>query len=35
VIAGEHLMAKLMGPRTLQTSKATDTTTGRRARRTV
>jgi isopenicillin N synthase-like dioxygenase len=32
VLAGEHLMAKLMGPRTLQTSEAIDTTTGRRGR---
>lgn len=31
VIAGEHLMAKLMGPRTLQPSEATDTTGGRLA----
>ncbi len=30
VVAGEHLMAKLMGPRTLETSNATDTTAGRR-----
>jgi isopenicillin N synthase-like dioxygenase len=30
VIAGEHLMAKLMGPRTLQISQATDTSADRR-----
>jgi len=30
VVAGEHLMAKLMGPRTLEASDATDTTVGRR-----
>jgi isopenicillin N synthase-like dioxygenase len=30
VLAGEHLMAKLMGPRTLQPSDATDTSAGRR-----
>lgn len=30
VIAGEHLMAKLLGPRTLQVSEATDTSAGRR-----
>lgn len=30
VVAGEHLMAKLMGPRTLRVSDATDTSTGRR-----
>jgi isopenicillin N synthase-like dioxygenase len=32
VIAGEHLMAKLMGPRTLRPSAATDTAAGRRGR---
>jgi isopenicillin N synthase-like dioxygenase len=29
VVAGEHLMSKLMGPRTLQPSTATDTAAGR------
>ena len=32
VIAGEHLMAKLMGPRTLQPSDATDTAANRPGR---
>ncbi len=32
VTAGEHLMAKLMGPRTLQRSTAIDTSSDRRAR---
>jgi isopenicillin N synthase-like dioxygenase len=32
VIAGEHLMAKLMGPRTLQPSDAVDTAADRRGR---
>ena len=29
VTAGDHLMAKLLGPRTLQPSAAADTTSGR------
>jgi isopenicillin N synthase-like dioxygenase len=32
VIAGEHLMAKLMGPRTLQPSDAVDTAADRSGR---
>jgi isopenicillin N synthase-like dioxygenase len=32
VVAGEHLMSKLMGPRTLQHSTATDTAADRRGR---
>jgi len=32
VVAGEHLMAKLMGPRTLRPSDATDTAADRRGR---